>query len=128
MNGIRGTKAAVRRIAVPAAACLLLIWIAPSLSAALIRVPNPVLMAAATEKVKPDYSDFAKTMRAEGQVEVDVIVSPDGVVKDARPVSGHVALRDNAKAAALKWKFDPAKLHYDQDVIGTLVFSFKINN
>ena len=128
MNGIQGTKPAVRRIAVPAAAGLLLIWLAPLLSAALIRVPSPVLMGAATEKAKPDYPELAKTMRAEGQVEVDVIVSPEGVVKDARPVSGHIALRDNAKAAALKWKFDPAKLHYDQDVIGTLVFSFKMNN
>ena len=98
----------------------------PGLLFAIVRVSNQTLMAAAVQTPKPDYPPVAKNQKAQGQVEVDVVVTPDGTVKDAQVVSGHLLLRDTAKATAMKWKFDPAKLHNEQDVIGTIVFNFKL--
>jgi protein TonB len=100
----------------------------PTLALAIERVANATLMAAATSAPKPEFPAFARTQRVQGQVEVDVTVSPDGTVKAAQAISGHPLLRDSARAAALKWKFDPAKLNKEQDVIGTLVFDFKLSS
>jgi TonB family protein len=124
-TNVKGNKSTVRRTAL-FALTLMLMWVMPALPAALVRVPNPVLMAAATQTPTPAYPEFAKSSGVQGQVEVDVVVSSDGTVKEARLISGPMPLRDSARDAALKWKFDPAKLHSEQqDVIGTLVFNFK---
>jgi TonB family protein len=104
-----------------------LMCLEPGFLWALVRVSNNTLMSAATQTPKPEYPPLAKNQQAQGQVEVDVVVGPDGTVKDAHAISGHLLLRDSARATAMKWKFDPEKLHNEQDVIGTLVFNFKLS-
>ena len=128
MIGTRQPKSILRRrwSRIILAGMTSVMLLAPGLLFAIVRVSNQALMAAAIQTPKPDYPPVAKNQQAQGQVEVDVVVAADGTVKDAQAVSGHLLLRDTAKATAMKWKFDPAKLHNEQDVIGTIVFNFKL--
>jgi len=103
----------------------ILVSLAPALSTVIPRVPNSLLMAAATNTARADFPALASSHSSHGPVEVDIIVAPDGTVKEAQVFSGNILLWESLRAAALKWKFDPGKLHEEHDVIGTLIISFK---
>ena len=62
------------------------------------------------KKAKPIYPASAKTMGVSGKVEVKVVISESGRVIEATAVSGHVALRAAASAAARQWVYKPATL------------------
>ena len=47
-------------------------------------------------------------MNISGTVKIEVVVSPNGTVKDARVVGGHPVLANAALEAAKKWRFEPA--------------------
>jgi TonB family protein len=47
-------------------------------------------------------------MNISGTVKIEVVVSPNGTVKEARIVGGHPVLASAALDAAKKWRFDPA--------------------
>lgn len=109
-------------------AAFILLASLPQASWALTRVPTAKLLDSATRKQQPQYTPMAKEARAEGQVGVEVTISTNGAVKDARAVSGHMLLRERARAAAAQWKFDPQKLaDSPTEVIGVLVFNFKLH-
>src|SRR5262249_39544451 len=114
----------VRRSAVLALTAIILLGSAIlSARAASVRVPTDKLMSAAKKKPSPEFPSIAKTVNAQGQVEVEIRVGEDGKVKEARPISGHPVLREPARAAAEKWEFDPTKLSDSpSEVVGILVF------
>jgi len=62
----------------------------------------------AKTKVQPSYPELARKMNIAGTVKIEVVVSPNGVVKDARVVGGHPVLASAALDAAKKWRFEPA--------------------
>lgn len=62
----------------------------------------------AKAKVQPDYPDLARRMNITGSVRIEVTVSPNGTVKDARVVGGHPVLAGAAMEAAKKWRFEPS--------------------
>jgi TonB family protein len=94
--------------------------------AAAVRITTQKLTGAATRKVQPRYSTAAKNANAQGQVEVELTIDATGAIQSAQPVSGHQMLREDAKAAAMQWRFDAKKLSDPPaDVIGILVFTFK---
>ncbi|HME33622.1 MAG TPA: energy transducer TonB [Candidatus Sulfotelmatobacter sp.] len=62
----------------------------------------------AKTKVQPEYPALAKKMNIAGTVKIEVVVSPNGSVKDARVVGGHPVLAAAALDAAKKWRFEPA--------------------
>jgi len=66
--------------------------------------------ASVIKKAKPVYPAGAKTMGVSGKVEVKVVISESGRVIEATTVSGHVALRAAAEAAARQWVYKPATL------------------
>jgi TonB family protein len=66
--------------------------------------------ASVIKKAKPIYPSGAKTMGVSGKVEVKVVISESGRVIEATAVSGHVALRAAAEAAARQWVYKPATL------------------
>jgi TonB family protein len=66
------------------------------------------LVRRARTKVAPQYPDLARKMSITGVVKVEVVVSPNGTVKDARVVGGHPVLAAAALEAAKKWRFEPA--------------------
>jgi len=62
----------------------------------------------AKSKVQPAYPDLARRMNLTGTARIEVVVSPNGTVKDARIVGGHPVLANAALDAAKKWRFEPA--------------------
>jgi TonB family protein len=62
----------------------------------------------AKSKVQPVYPELARKMNIAGTVKIEVVVAPNGTVKDARVVGGHPVLANAALDAAKKWRFEPA--------------------
>ncbi len=59
-------------------------------------------------KVAPVYPDLARKMNLSGTVKIQVVVAPNGTVKDAKVVGGHPVLAGAALDAVRKWRFEPA--------------------
>jgi TonB family protein len=59
-------------------------------------------------KVQAVYPDLARKMNITGTVKVQVLVSPNGSVKDAKVVGGHPVLANAALDAIRKWRFEPS--------------------
>lgn len=62
----------------------------------------------AKNKVQPEYPELARKMNITGTVKVQVVVSPNGTVKEAKVVGGHPVLAGAALEAVRKWRFEPA--------------------
>jgi TonB family protein len=69
---------------------------------------NEEFVRRAKSKVQPVYPDLARKMNISGTVKVQVVVLPNGTVKEARVVGGHPVLASAALDAAKKWRFEPA--------------------
>jgi TonB family protein len=61
-------------------------------------------------KVAPVYPDLARKMNITGTVKIQVVVAPNGSVKDAKVVGGHPVLAGAALDAVRKWRFEPAQV------------------
>ncbi len=61
-------------------------------------------------KVPPVYPDLARKMSITGTVKIQVVVAPNGTVKDAKVVGGHPVLAGAALDAVKKWRFEPASV------------------
>ena len=59
-------------------------------------------------KVAPVYPELARRMHVSGVVVVQLTVSPDGSVADAKIESGHTLLGAAAQDAVKRWRFEPA--------------------
>lgn len=66
------------------------------------------ILRRAKSKVQPAYPELARKMNISGTVKIEVVVAPNGTVKDARVVGGHPVLASAALDAAKKWRFEPA--------------------
>jgi TonB family protein len=58
-------------------------------------------------KVQAVYPDLARKVNLTGTVRVEVVVAPNGTVKDAKVVGGHPVLANAALDAVRKWRFEP---------------------
>jgi TonB family protein len=70
---------------------------------------NEVVRRAKT-KVQPVYPELARKMNLTGTVKVEVVVAPNGTVKEAKVVGGHPVLAGAALDAVRKWRFEPASM------------------
>jgi TonB family protein len=65
----------------------------------------------AKRKVKsrtaPTYPELARRMNVGGKVKIEVVVGPDGRVKNTRVVGGHPLLVQACQDAVKEWKFVP---------------------
>jgi TonB family protein len=68
---------------------------------------NDEIVRRAKVKVQPTYPDLARRMNITGSVKIQVVVAPNGTVKDAKIVGGHPVLTGAALEAAKKWRFEP---------------------
>ena len=75
----------------------------------------------ARSKVQPIYPELARKMNLTGIVKVEVVVAPDGTVKEAKVVGGHPVLASAALEAARKWRFEPAA----EESTGIVNFKFE---
>lgn len=60
----------------------------------------------AKSKPQPTYPELARKMNITGIVKVEVVVAPNGTVKEARVVGGHPVLAGAALDAAKRWRFE----------------------
>jgi len=71
------------------------------------KVAESLLQGRVIKSVKATYPTNARRMNAYGEVEVQITISGEGRVIDAKAISGHMALRSAAVEAARAWIFKP---------------------
>jgi len=71
-------------------------------------------------RVSPSYPELARRMNITGVAKVQITVSANGSVKDAKIVGGHPLLANSALDAVKRWRFEPAA----QETIGIVEFRF----
>jgi len=59
-------------------------------------------------KIDPRYPEIAKKMGLAGVVRLEIVVAPNGSVKDTKVIGGHPILVNAAVDAVKKWKFESA--------------------
>lgn len=59
-------------------------------------------------RVEPEYPELAKKNNISGTTRVEVVVAPDGKVKNVRVLGGNPVLAQAAVVAVTKWKYEPA--------------------
>ncbi len=97
-----------RRVIVALLAVLTLASVGGSVRMGAQQAQNEEIMRRAKSKVQPQYPELARKMNIAGTVKVQVVVAPNGSVKDAHVVGGHPVLATAALDAAKKWRFEPA--------------------
>lgn len=60
------------------------------------------------ERTEPIYPQLARTLRLEGVVRLEAVVSPEGNVKTVGIKGGHPVLADSAVNAVRQWKWERA--------------------
>jgi len=58
-------------------------------------------------KVNPQYSDLARRMNLAGKVKIELVIAPDGHVKNARALGGHPVLVQSCMDVVRDWRFEP---------------------
>jgi TonB family protein len=75
-------------------------------------------------KVAPVYPEIARKMGITGNVKLQLVVLPNGVVKETKVIGGHPILVNAAVDAVKKWRFEAAST----ESTGTLEFRFDPGN
>jgi TonB family protein len=75
----------------------------------------------ARSKVEPMYPELARKMNLTGIVKVEVVVAPNGTVKEAKVVGGNPVLASAALDAVRKWRFEAAA----EESTGIVNFKFE---
>jgi TonB family protein len=101
-----GETVSLRRIAVFLAVAAVVVG--TGTSRALAQDSENEFVRRAKNKVQPTYPELARKMNITGTVKVQVVVAPNGTVKDAKIVGGHPVLANAALDAVKKWRFEPA--------------------
>jgi len=71
-------------------------------------------------KITPQYPDMARKLGLTGVVKLEIVVAPNGNVKDTKVIGGHPILVNAAADAVKKWRFEPA----NDDSVGVVEFKF----
>jgi TonB family protein len=96
-------------------------------AAAELRVSAAQAMQAVVKKQTPEYSQLARQMRIEGEVEVEVWISDKGDVEEVKVLKGNSMLTPNVVKAVKGWKFTPfVQDGKAQPAVAPLRFSFKL--
>jgi len=82
---------------------------------------NVELTRKTKSKVEPTYPELARKMNLSGTVKIEVVVAPNGTVKEAKLIGGHPVLGTAALEAVRKWRFEPAPT----DSSGVVDFKFE---
>jgi len=62
----------------------------------------------ALAKPQPEYPELARKLRLSGAVKIEVVIAPNGQVKETKTLGGHPVLADAAVRALKGWKFEAA--------------------
>jgi TonB family protein len=96
-----------RCVAAALAAVVLALTLSPRSARAQATQSDEIVRRAKT-RVDPAYPELARRMNLAGTVKIEIVVAPNGTVKEARVVGGHPVLASAALDAARKWRFEPA--------------------
>jgi protein TonB len=92
-----------------------------------VKVTSNMLQGKAIERRVPVYPELVRRIHLQGDVAVEVIISPEGRVESARAISGHPMLIATALEAARGWRFGPTILNgVPVRVTGVITFVFKL--
>jgi TonB family protein len=69
---------------------------------------EPPVQRKVKNRVPPAYPEIARKMSLTGVVRIEVVIAPNGNVKETKVIGGHPILAAAAADAVKKWKFDPA--------------------
>lgn len=73
---------------------------------------NPACAQAVSRKIKsrvePAYPELARKNNISGSARVEVVITPDGRVKDVKVLGGNPVLVQAVVSAVMKWKYEPA--------------------
>ncbi len=75
-------------------------------------------------KVSPVYPEIARKMNLAGVVKLEVVVAPNGNVKETKVIGGNPILVNAAVDAVKKWKFESAS----DESSGLVEFRFDPSN
>ena len=75
-------------------------------------------------RVTPSYPEIARKMGLAGNVKLQLVVAPNGEVKETKVIGGHPILVNAAVDAVKKWKFETASA----ESTGTVEFRFDPSN
>src|ERR1700730_3882943 len=75
-------------------------------------------------RVTPVYPEIARKMGLMGNVKLQLVVSPNGAVKETKVIGGHPILVNAAVDAVKKWRFETASA----ESTGTVEFRFEPSN
>lgn len=59
-------------------------------------------------RVEPGYPELAKKNNISGTARVELLITPDGKVKDVKILGGNPVLVQAVVTAVMKWKYEPA--------------------
>jgi TonB family protein len=72
-------------------------------------------------QTNPVYPPMAKTLHLTGTVKVQVVIAPDGQIKEAKVIGGHPLFVETTLEALKRWKYAPANAETTAD----LEFNFR---
>lgn len=72
-------------------------------------------------KPTPRYPEVAKRLNLVGTVKVEILIGPDGKIKNANVLGGHPILANSTLEALKEWKYEPSKT----ETVVTLTFDFR---
>jgi protein TonB len=88
-------------------------------------VPSSVLVSKIVSLPKPIYPTIAKQMRAQGPVNVQILVDESGKVISAHAVNGNAVFLRSAEEAAMRARFTPTMLNEKPiKVQGVITYNF----
>lgn len=92
-----------------------------------VHISSPRLLSCALEQPLPNYPPLAKMARIRGKVIAEIIVSNEGKVLCARPISGPIQLRYTVSKALEHWTFDPKGLPVGPELFrGKVTMDFEL--
>lgn len=72
-------------------------------------------------RTNPVYSELAHRMNISGKVKIEVVIAPDGHVKNSRAIGGHPVLVQSCLEAVKDWRFETAP----EETTQIIEFEFK---
>jgi TonB family protein len=89
-----------------------LLWTITALILAGLFLSRGAAFAGDARKVKnsppPEYPDLARRFNLHGTARVEVVILPDGTVKDVKALGGNPVLVEALVRAVRKWKYEPS--------------------
>jgi len=79
------------------------------------------------KRVNPVYPPMLKSAHIQGQVELSLHISPEGIVDQVHRISGQPMLANAAIEAVKQWRYDPAKINGKPvDMVTTVRLNFAL--